>query len=175
MKNHRIITIVVALLAFIPVLAQQPEYQDTVAVYGAISNHSTGKPEPYCTIQFLDQDRLVAGTLCDEEGFFSVDALPTGSYTLKVMLSGLTLYKQDLLIDETANLNISVITDSVTIRMLPEIHVADAVPTHQLQEQELLITSPRDPRLWHFKYRWWVPGPKPVPHEAKLDLSRLYD
>lgn len=174
MKTNRVIIIAAILLAFVPVRAQQPVVRDTVAVFGAITNHTTGKPEPYCTIQFLDQDRLAAGTVCDDEGFFEVDALPTGAYTLRVMLSGLTLYKQELLIDETSNLNISVITDSTTIRMLPEIHVAEAAPTHLLQEQELLITSPRDPRLWDFKYRWWVPGPKPVPHEARRDLSGMW-
>ena len=170
MKTNKIIIAVIAILAFFPVCAQQQEVGDSVAVYGAISNHRTGKPEPFCTIQFLNEDRLVAGTVCDEEGFFVVAPLPVGSYTLKVLLSGLTLYKQELLIDETANLNISVITDSTTIRMLPEVHVA--APAHQLEYQELLITSPSDLRLWSFNYRWWVPGPKPVPHEARRDLSR---
>ncbi|MBR1835491.1 MAG: hypothetical protein IJ785_08330 [Bacteroidales bacterium] len=174
MKINRIIIIVATLLAFVPVCAQQPEMQDTVAVYGAVSNHNTRNPEPYCTIQFFNNDRLVAGAVCDEEGLFVVDTLPVGTYTLKVLLSGVTLYKQELLIDESANLNISVITDSTTIRMLPEIHVAETAPVHQLEYQELLITSPSDPRLWDFSYRWWVPGPKPVPHEARRDLSELW-
>ena len=116
----------------------------------------------------------MAGTVCDEEGFFVVAPLPVGTYTLKVLLSGLTLYKQELFIEEAVNLNISVITDSTTIRMLPEVHVADAAPEHLLEYQELLITSPSDPRLWAFNYRWWVPGPKPVPHEARRDLSGMW-
>ena len=173
MKINRIIIIVFfTSLAFLPVCAQQEE-GDSVAVYGAILNHGTGKPEPYCTIQFLSEERLVAGTVCDEDGFFVVAPLPVGTYTLKVLLRGLTLYKQELLIEEAANLNISVITDSTTVRMLPEVSVEDAAPTHQLEQQGLLITSPSDPRLWFFEYRWWVRGPKPVPHEARADLSRI--
>lgn len=172
MKINRIIIIVFfTSLAFLPVCAQQEE-GDSVAVYGAILNHCTGEPEPFCTIQFLDEERLVAGTVCDEKGFFVVAPLPVGTYTLKVLLSGLTLYKQELLIEEAANLNISVITDSTTIRLLPEVHVADAAPVHQLEYQGLLITSPSDPRLWDFNYRWWVRGSRRVPHEARLDLSR---
>ena len=159
-------------LAFLPVCAQQEE-GESVAVYGAILNHRTGEPEPFCTIQFLDEERLVAGTGCDEDGFFVVAPLPVGTYTLKVLLRGLTLYKQELLIEEAANLNISVITDSTTVRMLPEVSVEDSATTHQLEQQGLLITSPSDPRLWFFKYRWWVRGPKPVPHEARADLSRI--
>ena len=90
MKTNRIIIAVITMLAFFPVCAQQEEV-DTVAVYGAVLNHSTGKPEPFCTIQFLSEDRLVAGTVCDEDGFFVVAPLPVGNYTLKVLLSGLTL------------------------------------------------------------------------------------
>ena len=173
MKINRIIIIVFfTSLAFLPVCAQQEE-GDSVAVYGAILNHGTGKPEPYCTIQFLSEERLVAGTVCDEDGFFVVAPLPVGTYTLKVLLRGLTLYKQELLIEEAANLNSSVITDSTTVRMLPEVSVEDAAPTHQLEQQGLLITSPSDPRLWFFEYRWWVRGFKPVPHEARADLSRI--
>ena len=171
MKINRIIIVFFTLLAFLPVCAQQEE-GDSVAVYGAILNHRTGEPEPFCTIQFLDEERLVAGTVCDEKGFFVVAPLPVGTYTLKVLLSGLTLYKQELLIEEAANLNISVITDSTTIRLLPEVHVADAAPVHQLEYQGLLITSPSDPRLWDFNYRWWVRGSRRVPHEARHDLSR---
>ena len=155
MKTNRIVIALITLLLSLPLCAQHPEERDSVAVYGAISNHRTGKPVPFCTIQFLAP-------------------LPVGIYTLKVLLSGLTLYKQELLIDEAVNLNISVITDSTTIRMLPEVHVADAAPEHLLEYQELLITSPSDPRLWAFSYRWWVPGPKPVPHEARRDLSGMW-
>ena len=85
MKTNRIVIALITLLMFLPLCAQQPEERDSVAVYGAISNHRTGKPEPFCTIQFLNEDRLVAGTVCDEEGFFVVAPLPVGIYTLKVL------------------------------------------------------------------------------------------
>lgn len=158
------------MLIAMPLCAQQPVYTDSVAVFGAVTNHHTGKPEPFCTVQLMREGHLVAGTLCDEEGFFTIDAMAPGVYTLKVMSGGLSLYQQQLPIEETVNLNISVITDSTTIRMLPDVSVVDAAIEHKLGE--LLISSPRDVRLWDFNYRPWVRGSRPVPHEARLDLSR---
>ena len=55
-------------LVFAGAYGQQEGDVDTVNVMGAISNHHTGEPEPFCLVQFLDGERLVAGTMSDEKG-----------------------------------------------------------------------------------------------------------
>ena len=167
---RRWIFVMLCCLVFAEAYGQQEGDVDTVNVMGAISNHHTGEPEPFCLVQFLDGERLVAGTMSDEKGNFSVETLPAGSYTLKVLSGGMSLYQQDLLIDEMVMLNISIIKDSTVVRVLPEARVSDSAIRNRLGP--LLITSPQDIRLWHFNYRPWVPGPRPKSHEASMDLSR---
>ena len=125
----------------------------SVLVLGSVVNRLSGEPEPYCTVQFLRGTDTAATVLCDGEGLFELDGLPTGSYGLSVTLRGVTLYQADLVLNDNALLYISVITDSFQLRTLREVEIM--APKHQLAEQGQLITHYDDPRLWDFMYCDW--------------------
>lgn len=139
------------LIVSIGAKAQEPMPADSVIVLGSVVNRLSGEPEPYCLVNFLRGSDTAASALCDNEGLFSTDPMPTGTYGLSVSLRGMTLYQADLVLNSNAELYISVITDSFQLRTLRE--VAIVAPKHQLAEQGQLITHHDDPRLWDFNYR----------------------
>lgn len=132
--------------------AQEPE-PDSIVVVGTVVNRLGGEPEPYCSVVFLRGTDTVASAICDAEGAFGIDPIPTGTYGLAVSLRGMTLYQADLVLGSNADLYISVITDSFQLRTLREVEIV--APGHLLAEQDMLIDRPDDLRLWVFDYRWW--------------------
>ena len=83
---------------------------DTIAVTGTVYNQQTLKPEPYCLVQLLQDSVAKAVRVCDEEGFFFIDSLPAGNYTLRVGVGRVTLFQNDMELREYANLSIYVDT-----------------------------------------------------------------
>lgn len=150
------------------VCAQAPVKSDSVIVIGSVINRLSGEPEPFCIVHFFRGSDTAATVFCDTEGLFSVDGLPVGSYGLSVTLRGTTLYQADLVLNDNAFLNISVITDSFQLRTLRE--VAIVAPKHMLAESGLLITSPDDDRLWDFMYCDWCIG-RGAPRNASASNS----
>jgi hypothetical protein len=140
---------------------------DPIVVTGTVYNLHTKNPEPYCLVQLVQDSVAKAVRVCDDEGFFIIDSLPTGLYTLRVGVGSVTLYQNDFELREPANLSIYVDTiqlinlHTVTIngrrRVLP-------MPDHDLGYK--LIVSPNDFRLWNFSGEMTDSGP------ACADLSR---
>lgn len=135
-----------------PLCAQEDE-PDSVVVLGRVVNRLSGQPEPFCRVHFLQGGDTVTTAFCDDEGYFSVERLPVGTYGLSVSLRGMTLYQSDLVLGDNAMLSLSVITDSFQLRNLREVEIV--APKHLLTGSGQLITSPDDDRLWDFMYCDW--------------------
>lgn len=157
MKTQRLL-LVLLLAATVAVQAQT----DTIAITGTVYNQHTRMPEPYCLVQLLQDSVARAVRVCDREGFFFIDSLPAGTYTLNVGIGRLTLYQNDFELLEPANLSIYVDTVQL-IRLSPvDINSQRQVPRHP---GTLLITSTSDRRLWNLSGRMTESGP------ASADLS----
>lgn len=141
---RRIIILILLVSAGLPLWAQEAEVPDSVVVMGIVVNRLSGEPEPFCRVHFLRGSDTVATAFCDDEGYFGIDRLQAGTYGLSVSLRGMTLYQADLVLNDNALLNLSVITDSFQLRNLREVQVV--APKHMLGG--LQITSPNDIRLW---------------------------
>lgn len=142
---------------------------DTIAVTGTVYNQQTLKPEPYCLVQLLQDSVAKAVRVCDEEGFFFIDNLPAGSYTLRVGVGRVTLFQNDMELREYANLSIYV--DTLQLINLRAVSInarrwVPPMPMHRLEEQHLLVKDANDYRLWNFSGKMTDSGP------ACADLSR---
>ena len=142
---------------------------DTIAVTGTVYNQHTQKPEPFCLVQLLQDSVAKAVRVCDEEGFFFIDSLPTGSYTLRVGVGRVTLFQNDFELREYANLSIYV--DTLQLINLRTVSInarrwVPPMPMHRLEGQRLLISDADDYRLWNFSGKMTESGP------ASADLSR---
>ena len=132
------------LLCVAPLAAQQPSATDRVTVMGAVVDHLTNEPQPYCLLQFIHGTDTVA-VRCDEDGFFVSDRMPVGAYTLTAILKGKQVYRADLVLNDNAALHIAVITDSFTFRNLQTVDVQ----ARKRQPGTQLITSYDDSRMWN--------------------------
>jgi hypothetical protein len=142
---------------------------DTIAVTGTVYNQQTLRPEPYCLVQLLQDSVAKAVRVCDEEGFFFIDSLPAGNYTLRVGVGRVTLFQNDMELREYANLSIYV--DTLQLINLRAVSInarrwVPPMPMHRLEEQHLLVKDANDYRLWNFSGRMTDSGP------ACADLSR---
>lgn len=142
---------------------------DTIAITGTVYNQQSQKPEPYCLVQLLQDSVAKAVRVCDEEGFFFIDSLPAGNYTLRVGAGRVTLFQNDMELREYANLSIYV--DTLQLINLRAVSInarrwVPPMPMHRLEEQHLLVKDANDYRLWNFSGKMTESGP------ACADLSR---
>ena len=125
---------------------------DTVFVGGTVVNNLTLRPMPHCLVLLSQGGRAVATRVCDAEGAFFIDTLPTGTYTLAVEAAGLPLFRGDFELRESAELDIRV--DTLQRVELEAVTVSDrrpeplplVEPRHRLGTE--LVTSADDRRLW---------------------------
>lgn len=143
MKRNSLLCLML-LLCVAPLAAQQPSATDRVTVMGAVVDHLTNEPQPYCLLQFIHGTDTVA-VRCDEEGFFVSDRMSVGAYTLTAILKGKQVYRADLVLNDNAALHIAVITDSFTFRNLQTVDVQ----ARKRQPGTQLITSYDDSRMWN--------------------------
>ena len=66
-------------------------------------------------------------------------------------------FRQEMVPAEDYDLWTRAMLKGLKLVNLPEVDVNASRPKHVLAEQGLQITSAKDPRLWHFDYRWWIP------------------
>lgn len=157
------------LLLLLAVSAVGHAQMDTIAVTGTVYNQHTRRPEPYCLVQLVQDSIAQAVRVCDGEGFFLIDSLPTGTYTLRVGVGSVTLFQNDFELREPANLSIFV--DTLQLINLRAVSInarrwVPPMPGHQLDELHLLIADADDYRLWNFSGKMTDSGP------ACADLSR---
>ena len=93
MKGNRFILFLMLLLSVGPLCSQESAAPDSVVVLGLVVNRISGEHEPFCQVHFLQGSDTVATAVCDQEGYFGVDRLPVGTYSLSVSLRGMTLYQ----------------------------------------------------------------------------------
>lgn len=140
---------------------------DTIIVTGTVYNQHTRKPEPYCLVQLIQDSVAKAVRVCDGDGFFAIDSLPTGAYTLRVGVGRVTLFQNDFVLREPADLSIFV--DTLQLINLRAVTInarrwVPPMPKHNLGAT--LITKADDYRLWNFGGKMTESGP------ACADLSR---
>ena len=157
MKTIKMILLsVVVLTAWHSAAAQEPVVGDSIMVFGAVLNQRTLDPEPFCLVQFIGEREDTVNAVCDDEGFFAVEGMPVGMYTMKVKYKGLSLYQESLALNSNTDLTVKVVTDTIRFIGLPAVDVLSSRPKHLLAKQDLLITETSDPRLWNFNFRWWI-------------------
>ena len=141
---------VLALLVFI-LAVRALAAQDTlyVMVHGTVLNQISGLPESYSVVHLLQGDSVRYVAPCDSDGWYGFRMLPAGSYRLEVQVRGQTLYQADLVLQQNAELNIGVITDSMRFVLLREVQVIAL--KHMLGSQ--YIGSPSDIRIWNLTGR----------------------
>ena len=147
---------------------------DSIIVMGTVVDHLTDEPQPYCLLHFIRETDTAATVRCDDEGYF-VTRLLAGLYMLSVTLKGQLAYQSDLVLNDNAALNIAIITDSFSFRLLRPLEVTAA--RHLLREQGLLIESPNDPHLWDITYCEWCLGGQPAHYggaDAGFKPGRFY-
>jgi hypothetical protein len=81
------------------VLAQRPGgmgQRPTVRVYGRVIDASTKKGAEFATVNLLAaaRDSMVGGALAEENGDFSMEGIPVGSYRLRIASLGYTTFEQ---------------------------------------------------------------------------------
>ena len=151
MNTHRFLPAILVLLLAAPSALRAQDEGDTlyVMVQGTVVNQISGLPEPYSEVRLLQAGSVRAAAPCDSEGWFGFRAVPAGSYALEVQVRGLTLYQADLVLQQNAELNIGVITDSMRLVVLREVKIFAL--KHMLGSQ--LIASPHDIRIWNMTGR----------------------
>ncbi len=93
-----------AVLLLLPIItiAQQPNAKfkmpDIGRLYGTIINSETKKPMEYASVAlyYIGKDSAIAGVLSKNNGDFSLDNLPFGKFTLKVVVIGYLKSQQDV-------------------------------------------------------------------------------
>lgn len=155
------------LLLLLTTLSVGQAQTEPIIVTGTVYNQHTLKPEPYCLVQVLQDSIAKFVGVSDYDGFFVVDSLLAGTYTLRVGVGHVTLYQNDFELHEPANLSIYV--DTLQLINLRAVTIVGKrwvppMPAHDLGAQ--LITHADDYRLWNFSGRMTDSGP------ACADLSR---
>ncbi|WP_078832387.1 outer membrane beta-barrel family protein [Sediminibacterium ginsengisoli] len=83
-------------LLFLPLfsLAQVP----AVTISGVVRNGPGKTALPYVNVRIMADSKLVAGTITNEEGRFTITGVKSGSFTLDVSYTGYETYRQELLV-----------------------------------------------------------------------------
>lgn len=127
---------------------------DTIFVEGTVYNLHTHKPEPYCLVQLEQEGKIRLQQVSDDKGTFFIDALPIGTYTIRVGIANVSLFQKDFDLFEPTNLSIMV--DTVRLVNLSPVTITSQrsnPSSPSLSAPNLVfsfITSPDDPRLWNF-------------------------
>ncbi len=137
-----------------------------ILISGIVRNLHTSRPQPHCLVQLLQGGVAQARRVADEEGYFLIDSLPAGTYTLQVSVGLLPALKAEMELLDDAHLSLFV--DTLQTVNLRTVTISDQrpmppLPNHELGEQ--LITSADDIRLWNLSGRMTESGP------ACADLS----
>lgn len=96
----RPVLVIIAALMITCAWAQRPggtgQRGATVRVYGRIIDASTKKGVEFATVSLLAaaKDSLVGGALAEENGDFSMDGVPVGSYRLRIASLGYTTFEK---------------------------------------------------------------------------------
>ena len=86
------------------VSAQRPgglgQRTSAVRVYGRVIDSSTRKGAEFATVNLLaaSKDSTIGGALAEENGDFSIDAVPSGSYRLRIASMGYTTFQKPVTI-----------------------------------------------------------------------------
>ena len=86
------------------VSAQRPggmgQRPSTVRVFGRVIDASTRKGAEFATVNLLSaaKDSTIGGALAEENGDFSIDAVPSGSYRLRIASLGYTTFEKPVTI-----------------------------------------------------------------------------
>lgn len=118
-------TILFTLLLTLASLASHGQSK-TVTLSGTVKDEISGNPVPYAnvTIKSSQAGSLIAGTITDEEGSFTIAHIPTGTYAFEISSIGYTIKLQELYVGALSDfLNVGTILLSEDAQQLQEVVV----------------------------------------------------
>ncbi len=125
MKNL-LLLILLVFFAFTAV-AQDAPAKGHAKIIGSVVDSESNKPVEFANIALLDPatKRPVDGTVCDDNGKFTIDKVAEGSYTISISFIGYETQTIDNIVvaDKRHELNLGIIKLSYSTKMLNEVVV----------------------------------------------------
>ena len=133
---------VLSFLFGVTLLASCPAFAASGKISGTVVDAETGDPLPYANVIVLDT-QLGAATRGD--GKFLIQAVPEGTYTLKVMMMG---YQDGLMEDVRVDANRTTVVDfqlsETTVMVIPTVEVVEERKDIHLEESGSVQTIDTD-------------------------------
>ena len=159
-KRLPLLLILISQLSIFDLFAQQPtknesnaptyaDEPDSVWVEGQVTigsySYEARRADSSAVVQLLQIGEILAVASCDNEGYYTIGWIPTGTYTLSVVSESKVLYYSEVQLNQNAMINIVLMPDTAKLRPLrpAEVIASRILPAYQA------IKSPDDPRLWN--------------------------
>lgn len=140
----RSLLILSILCCFIGSMAQQAVLTKGITVHGLVHEQQAKTPIAYVTVSILDQSsKLIAGSITDEKGAFTLTGIPTGNLTIQFSLMGYQTIIRPL---QTAsnNINLGTITLTTDPLLLKEIAVVGEKSAISLKLDKKVFETGKD-------------------------------
>lgn len=105
-------------------------------VIGSVADSATGKPISDATVSVLRDNKPLASSFSNQQGMFSLQNIPAGSYQLYISLMGYQPYNTRLVITD-ANINLGKITLKNRSLNLQAIEIRQSIPSVTVKKDTL--------------------------------------
>ncbi len=125
-------------------MAQQAVLTKGITVHGLVHDQQGKNPIAYATVSILDQSsKLIAGSITDEKGAFTLTGIPAGNLTIQFSLMGYQTISKPL---QTAsnNINLGTITLTTDPLLLKEIAVVGEKSAISLKLDKKVFETGKD-------------------------------
>jgi outer membrane receptor protein involved in Fe transport len=115
-------------------------------IYGSVMDGELLEPVPYATVIVLDsKGELVTGSTTAEDGAFSIEKIPNGTYTVKIQFMGYKAYATEIEVSEKQPThNLAVIELQPDIAMLDSVTVVAERTTIEQRIDRKIINVGKD-------------------------------
>jgi outer membrane receptor protein involved in Fe transport len=118
-------------------------------IEGVIINSESGNTVEYASVSIydLETDELIAGSITDTQGYFSIDKIPMGSFFILIQFIGYEVYRNDEIILSSIT---GVRQDLGEIKLNPksikglEVNVTEDMPKIEFETDKLVYTPSGD-------------------------------
>ncbi len=117
-------------------------------VSGKILNNETKDPIEYSSISIfsIDDEKLIAGAISDENGYFIIDNIPSGNFKVVIEFIGYEQHLQDFTIskDPEDKTDLGVISLTPKAIDTKEVNITGEMPTIEFETDKLVYTPSKD-------------------------------
>lgn len=137
MKRH-----LIPVMAFLSVAAMASAKGN---VTGSVQNKASGEPLEFATVQFLDAKGkpLAIGTQTDLEGYFSIENVPDGSYTVKISNLGNIALERKITV-KNGNVSLGTVALDEDEKVLDEVVVTGMATQMRFELDKKVFTVDQD-------------------------------